>query len=486
MKNSGKNKLKRIGVFKNILLIIILVSGQLCMAQNASAEFDFNVTDRDQFQELPFDKSFSVKLLHIPNDIDRVKVRFLKRNLNETTSELSAKEWQRTPSGVETSGLIPFHIKLEPNTQYTVEVESYKRTVLTTIEKSDLVAALKRDSEIKNIINQAALRYLDVTDVMVSYAPLSLTKDEFNNVADRVVIKVDKDYQINPIDPGTQLVALTNFMNSLNNLRQELDNLQNSQLLTAYPAKKDKISGMIGSLKEFLKTVNWGSIVVTDNSYRQLTIVKNAIFSEFEVGGQLPPGEATTKKQNLDSYIDQTITNRDAWLNTIADSTIAVKTYKLSSLGITYSLDFAKNARSFITLDVGIAYVGNVDKVMTYSGVNIYFRPIDKNNPFNNNKGWDRWVAVRTSFLLGITMNSIEEPNIRKGLIGNSALVLGLGYRVNPFFKINAGTFVYYKYSNNPLISQQSYYTKASPFISLSIDLDAKELFSGIGDSIFK
>jgi hypothetical protein len=109
MKNSSKNKLKPIGVLKNILLILILLSGQLCMAQSAYAEYDFNVTDRDQFQELPFDKSFSVKLLHIPNDVDRVKVQFLKRNQNETTAELSAQQWQRSSAG-ETSGLIPFHI----------------------------------------------------------------------------------------------------------------------------------------------------------------------------------------------------------------------------------------------------------------------------------------------------------------------------------------------------------------------------------------
>jgi hypothetical protein len=482
MKKTGKNKFKRTMIFKNILLIIILVSGQLSMAQTTPIEFDF--ATKKGFYELPFDKSFSIKLLNIPNDYDRVKVRFLKNGLPAKT-EIASEEWQRDPRGAETSGIITFDLKLAPNSEYTVEVEPYIKADLTAIEKSGLIAALKRDSEIREIINKEAFRFINVTDAMVPYDPLSLTQEEIKKVANRVVVKVNKDYKINPIDPNTQLVALSKFMTSLNNLRQELDNLQNSQLLSSYPAKKGKISGMISSLKESLKTVNWGDIALTDNNYTQLTIVKDAIFSEFEVKGQLP-AEATTKKQNVEFYLDETITNRDAWLNTIVQSTIVLKTYKLSSLGTTYSAEFAKNARSYITLDVGIAYVGNVDRVMTYSGVSIYFRPIDKNAPSKNYHGFDRWVAVKTSFLLGITMNSIEEPNIRKGLIGNSALVLGLGYKVNLFLKINAGCFVYYKYSNNPLISQQSYYTKASPFISLSIDLDAKELFSGIGNSIFK
>ena len=81
---------------------------------------------------------------------------------------------------------------------------------------------------------------------------------------------------------------------------------------------------------------------------------------------------------------------------------------------------------------------------------------------------------------------SVEKTDVRKGLFGNLALVLGAGYRPIPFLKINSGCMVYYSYSNNPLISKDNYHTTFSPFVSLSIDLDVKPLFAGIGESIFK
>jgi hypothetical protein len=184
--------------------------------------------------------------------------------------------------------------------------------------------------------------------------------------------------------------------------------------------------------------------------------------------------------------LNDAIKKRDIWLNTLVEATISENTYKIFTLGATYRADFVKNAKLYLSLDLGAAYVGNVDRVFTYTGVNIYFRPVNKNIPLSMYTSPKEWFATRTSFLIGITMNSIEEPNVRKGLIGNSALVLGGGVRLVPFAKINAGCFVYYKYDNNPLISQTRYHTAFSPFVSISIDLDVKPLFAGIGEAIFK
>jgi hypothetical protein len=87
--------------------------------------------------------------------------------------------------------------------------------------------------------------------------------------------------------------------------------------------------------------------------------------------------------------------------------------------------------------------------------------------------------------LVGITTGSIEEPGIRKGIIGNKALILGLGFRVTTFMKVNTGMFFYYLYDKNPTVSNDLYRTTASPFVSLSLDLDAKSLFGGLWTSIF-
>jgi len=145
-----------------------------------------------------------------------------------------------------------------------------------------------------------------------------------------------------------------------------------------------------------------------------------------------------------------------------------------------------KNAKLYITLDLGCAYVWRMDRVLPYTGVNIYFRPVNRNIPLRTYKEFWDYLGVRTSLLLGVTLSSVEKTDVRKGLFGNLALVLGAGFRPIPFLKINGGCMVYYSYSSNPLVSREHYHTTLSPFVSLSIDMDVKPLFAGIGESIFK
>lgn len=503
MKNLVKNKFHRSWTLTSLLFtIFLIISGQSCLAQddlNEIEPIEYNF-DTNKFNKVfPFDEIFYIKFINIPPGAQRVDMSFIEYHAKKVKPDpnkgktVTVDDMRNSSITYETSGLklpsvsttnsgnilVPFVLK--PNQKYVVELAAYKKEDLTGAEKAALTLVVKNDKEVRNIISKIAIKVQDVNDVMVNYDSFSLTQAEFNAVANRVVKKVDEDYRVRPIDPVTQLRQLADFATSLNNLRQELENIPQNGIIPDND-NRDKIIESISSYKDMLKATDWGNIALND---LLLTAKKDAIFNQLLEKGKLPD-QAKNEKDAVEGLFKEAIKNRDAWLNSIADATIADNTYKIVTLNATYRADFVKNAKLYITLDLGAAYVGNIDRILSYSGVNIYLRPVNKNIPLSNYNTWGDWFAVRTSFLVGITMNSIEKPNVRKGLIGNSALVLGAGIRPVPFAKINAGCFVYYKYSNNPLITQDSYHTAISPFISLSIDLDAKSLFGGIGEAIFK
>jgi hypothetical protein len=142
-------------------------------------------------------------------------------------------------------------------------------------------------------------------------------------------------------------------------------------------------------------------------------------------------------------------------------------------------------ADRYIGLDMGAAYVGNFSRIHTYYGLNIYLRPVNKNIPLSRYKNMGDFFLTRSSILLGITFSSIEKENIRKGILDTKGVILGAGFRIVSFFRVNAGGLLYYRYPTNPLQDPERYSARMSPFVSLSFDLDMEELLGAVGKSIF-
>ncbi|HMJ70265.1 MAG TPA: hypothetical protein VK508_15280 [Cyclobacteriaceae bacterium] len=152
------------------------------------------------------------------------------------------------------------------------------------------------------------------------------------------------------------------------------------------------------------------------------------------------------------------------------------------------SLDIVSEKTPYISLDVGVLYVPAINGLASYSGANIYFKPVDKQAPLSNFKGIDRWLMKRLCVLVGTTTGFAKFENKRvESLITGSAnnnfnILTGAGYRLNNVFKVNAGAFWYKVKSENPLIESRS--IGGSFFFSLSADVDVVKALGAFGNLI--
>ena len=140
--------------------------------------------------------------------------------------------------------------------------------------------------------------------------------------------------------------------------------------------------------------------------------------------------------------------------------------------------EFKTRATWHLNPDIGLSYAPVLKEVLPYFGVNIYFRPVNKEVPLNQKGGFGRRFAA----VIGITTSSIELENQRKGLLGKKALMIGAGYRITDAIRISTGSLVFHEINPNPLISEKRFST--SLFISLSIDWDIKSTLGILGKAI--
>jgi hypothetical protein len=491
----------KLQLITSFLLAFFLEVQPACQAQsddtNEEKPIEFSFTSKRFDKVLPFDQFFSILVKDIPDSINSITIKIFEYDLKNLkfvkgsviTPDSLAKsrvtfeteEWQRIMGSKESSAEISVPYMLKPNRKFIIGVVGRQKRNLTKDEKSELITELSNNNEIINLINKVCQDFL-TSEFLTKVEGLNFAKAEFNEIAKRVVLTVNRDYVVNSID-SAQIRKLGGLVVSMANLKNALNSLEKSSNVKNNP-KNTNILKEIKNFREQLKQINWGSVKETDPDFEKLKTIKDSIFVQFS-GKPLKSTES--KRKSIDNFILTVLSLRPStdWINNIATKTIANNTFKLSTTDATYRADFVKNASLYITLDVGTAYVWRMDRVLAYSGVNIYFRPVNKNIPLRTYRGWD-YIGVRTSLLLGVTMSSVEKTDVRKGLLGNLAMVLGVGFRAVPFLKLNGGCMIYYTYSTNPLVSRDRYQTTFSPFVSLSIDLDVKPLFKGIGESVFK
>ena len=129
--------------------------------------------------------------------------------------------------------------------------------------------------------------------------------------------------------------------------------------------------------------------------------------------------------------------------------------------------NFGTRHRWYISADVGVAVAPDIDEVFPYIGVNVYFRPINKDAPL---RGFDFWR--RTAFMMGVTYLSdlTTGHSDRKNLFNNRMGLIGVGARVTDGIRVSGGSLVFKSHVPNP--SVDDYTLVWTPFFSLSIDWD--------------
>jgi hypothetical protein len=368
---------------------------------------------------------------------------------------------------------IPIYQLLNASEDYVIELKGRKKSKPTKSKVASAIAKMQSSTSFKNDITKAIInlslenKFSDNPTI----APLQETSTSIEYVANEFLHIHYNDLEYKMDSPTLQ--SLYSIVGKLNNYVNIFTNSINFN--KTYDRSSNQYDDAISELKDALiNDITYDSIKYDNLLKKLIDPIKDTSDPLFK--------DTSSLFQSIDSFINQKIT--------LIDPDQIIKNFEegifsLIAINTTYPPNFLEHSRLYVTLDAGVAYNFKMDRWPTYVGVNIYFSALKKSIPLKQYIGLHNILASRTSMLVGITTGSIEEPGIRKGIIGNKALILGLGFRVTTFMKVNTGMFFYYLYDKNPTVSNDLYRTTASPFVSLSLDLDAKSLFGGLWTSIF-
>lgn len=148
----------------------------------------------------------------------------------------------------------------------------------------------------------------------------------------------------------------------------------------------------------------------------------------------------------------------------------------------TYNNDFITRTKVIITPDFGFVYYRNQNSpkdfngLLPYFGFHINFKPIDSDIPW---RVYPRKTILHYfSGFVGVSLITIAQEGERYDFLGNSPMVIGLGYRLGHAIRITAGSLLYYKDDANPLVSRKVF--AGTPFVGLSIDLRIRDMISNV------
>ncbi|WP_158642659.1 hypothetical protein [Chitinophaga japonensis] len=468
---------------------------------------EFDLGARSLKHILPFDKQFSIKFTNIPAGVQAIIARvyvindasYERKHYRNGPKEIDFKYVMSLPdnrvlksdslvrnagfSGTEASTLFPF--KLKPNHNYILEVEANESAPLTASQQEALAATLKEDASLTRFIDTIAYqRFVNPT----GYKMLPAVTEGFSSAVATAVKKADPSYILVKKDYETELKNIVELFRGIGNASRNLADLERRLLggnNATLSARQRQQQVNINAVRRNVRNIKWIALQKNDDTYTKLVGQLGKIAREND-STALNEALADDTSEFI-RELDEVIAAKDQAIDELISQYIVSNVRSNRVLSATYPQDFVKQARLYITFDLGLAYVGRMDRANVYTGLNIYFRPLDKTIPLSHyREPWD-FVLSRTSLLLGFSITSVQQDSVRKGLLDdNKALVLGVGFRLTPWLKINSGGYFYYKLPANPLASTNNYRFAAAPFVSLSIDVDAKSLLQGIGDAVFK
>ncbi len=258
----------------------------------------------------------------------------------------------------------------------------------------------------------------------------------------------------------------------------------------------------LAAIQSIRRLLNQSSLVtmVSDSCRNHLSKILESIISKLK-----------TRKENADK-IWATINLKLTRLNqngmTIGDESKIYAFVTFFNLDSKVA-DIKTDAGNYIIPEFGLAtmFSNQTTKptlfARPYFGVNISFRPINKNVRFSelkylhvkktkdSNGKVTRTLEVTSksiwhhlSFTLGVTKYSIATNHAEiDDLINGTCLMSGLNYRIGRSLRVGSGVTWYKKNNSNPLLPKE---ITAMPYVSLSLDLDIVDLFSKITDALVK
>lgn len=202
----------------------------------------------------------------------------------------------------------------------------------------------------------------------------------------------------------------------------------------------------------------------------------------------------TTNQDKLKNFSDQVILNTDDNGGTYQATWL---------IGSDKNFNLSTKGGSLLSTEVGIANLrikNNSNKVQSipkiFTGVNIFFRPVDRNLPTRHMRATSNSdhlsskesIFQHLSLSLGLTFGDFDQTDANKkdfqNLFSNMSLLIGPSYRFHRAFRLSAGTSILKRLNPNPLI------TGSTPTIGFygpfSIDFDFISTISSVTGRILK
>ncbi len=497
-------------------------------AQSHIVEFDFQDSSKFGNAILPFDEPFSINFIGIPDEINSIVVRIyvlgstdgkkiyesVKNNsgenkelTNQDILQYSKKKKVnfvykpdslfRNKSFIGSSASMKIILPLQANSEYLFEILTYEIKPISEEEQGELYNKIINDDNINQVISDLTQYY--ITDIDANHDNLDAFADRIIKQQESIIKKDNESYTIKGFDFADQLGYYAGFTDNLSNIFYSdippIENaVKNDNELLRLADKDNKIAEIdkkIDILESTLLNTDW--MTITSNSvdpqykkiYQAIDSLRKSVDSLSTLKTRIEPSLL-----NILAAVDDIILNRDVNYNQLKEDIadiIVQNIRKQEKISKTYPKSFSDFSRQFITSDIGLAYVGGIDRAHPYVAANIYLRPINDSIPLRKYKGFWNVLAARTSFIIGLSVDNVNKDSVRQGLIlDGRAVVTGVGFRIIPWLKVNAGSFLYYKKEPNPLLSSDRLRFTGSPFISISIDLRLQTLLGSIGPSVFR
>jgi ferritin len=438
----------------------------------------------------PFDQTFIIRLMHIPSydviNIDVREVSNLRKHVKDL-NKVSGGNWQGITNEDLYKKLNPrFVYKLErnrdftgdtatflqlgllrPNTDYVLNISAEALRSLNQPEKNALTTYLEGASIINELVRKLAKEAFSKED-MKTLDYLTTYVKNLNNTFSEAIHLYNPDYRFKDFTEtelrranAEILTTIANFSTTIVSLKKDLDK---------FYKEAEKKNGTI-KIRDF--SSDFKNIDLTNNLEGLDTFFRQWEADAKTAAINLEELRLKDKLDNFKTVLKDVRDITDQIVSKVGEQRVSFA----ATIGTTYFSGATENARTYLSFDAGYGANMGLRKGFSYWGINIYSRPIKREIPLKHFKGWD-CIRTRVSALAGITFTSIESEPMRGGLIGNKAILLGVGVRALPWLKFNYARMIYNSIPANPLVSRR--YLASDHFISVSIDTDVVEIFKAI------
>ena len=143
-------------------------------------------------------------------------------------------------------------------------------------------------------------------------------------------------------------------------------------------------------------------------------------------------------------------------------------------------LEFQSRAKSYVGADIGLVSAPWIDEVAPYFGANFYCGAVNKRVPLR----YAGRFCDRFAIMVGLTGQSLAEEGEREDLFSSYSLLAGGGFRITDALRLSGGAAFLRNVSGDS--DSPSTPVTATPFISLSFDIDARSALGRVGDVLSK